>query len=220
MNKTSGEWMAKHNIGIFRSAIYKNKMAYDSLQNDISLNSLNVETQRVIRSWNNTSGQYVIFDKNISMDHEFLNTKSYIHITSPIRRIIDLLNMFWISRELGLLKRFSRDSEDFFNSWLSKIDYINDSMRAIRKIQIDCELLNRCYSDSNILDKTYEGILFGKLVKNDGAILYMVYLESIKILSRITTHNTNIPNFSKGLFKIFLFEDEDKIKKKIRVQMV
>jgi hypothetical protein len=92
-------------------------------------------------------------------------------------------------------------------------------MRAIRKIQTDCELIHRCHSCPDILDEVYDGIIFGKLVKNDGSILYMVYLDSIKILSRLTTY-IDMPNYSRGRFKIFLFEDEDRMKKKIRVQIV
>ena len=219
MNQKCGEKMASRGIGIFRSAIYKNRLVYDNLNNDCSLNELPVDTQRVIKTWNNTAGQYVVYDKDISTEHEVLNTKSYIHITSPIRRLVDLLNMFWLSRDIGLLKSTSEESLEFFNSWLSKIDYINESMRAIRKIQTDCEMIHRCYNCLDIINTLYEGIVFGKLVKNDGAIMYMVYLESLRVLSRMTTH-MDIPNYSKGRFKIFLFEDEDRVKKKIRLHFI
>ena len=219
MNQKCGEYLSEKKIGIFRSAVYKNRLIYESLYNDPSLNELSRDAQRVITTWNNTSGQYVIYDQNISLDHEIMKTKSYVHITSPIRRLVDLLNMLWMSRELGLLKTVSKESSDFFDSWLSKIYYINDSMRAIRKIQTDCELIHRCHTSPEILDEIYDGIIFGKLVKNDGSILYMVYLDSIKILSRITTH-IDMPNYFRGRFKIFLFEDEDRLKKKIRVQIV
>jgi len=45
----------------------------------------------------------------------------------------------------------------------------------------------------------------------------MVYLEEIKLLSRIKT-KINLEGFHR--FKIFLFEDEDKIKNKIRLQII
>jgi len=125
----------------------------------------------------------------------------------------------WFSRELGLLKRISSEAQEFFSNWMSKIDYINESMRAIRKIQIDCELIHRWFTTPELLDYTYKGIVFGKLVKNDGAIMYMVYLESIKLLSRITVHE-DIANYSRRMFKLFLFQDEDSLKKKIRLQLL
>ena len=99
------------------------------------------------------------------------------------------------------------------------MEYMNDSMRSIRKIQTDCEVVHRCFTNPEIMNQEYEGIVFGKLIKNDGSIHYMVYLENIHILSRINTH-INIPNYSKHKFKVFLFEDEDKVKKKIRLQII
>jgi len=219
MNKMCGEKMAEQKIGIFRSVVYKNLLIYESIDQDISFNTLSTDSKRVIQTWNNTAGQYVVYDSNTSREHEFLNTKSYVHITSPIRRLVDLLNMMWFSRELSLLKRISNEAQEFFSNWMSKIDYINESMRAIRKVQTDCELIHRWFTTPELLHYTYEGIVFGKLIKNDGAIMYMVYLETIKLLSRITVHEDMI-NYSRRIFKLFLFQDEDNLKKKIRLQLL
>jgi hypothetical protein len=68
------------------------------------------------------------------------------------------------------------------------------------------------------MDNEYEGVIFSKEIISTDKITYMVYLENIKLLSKITTHN-NMPNYSKHKFKIYLFEDEDKIRKKIRLQL-
>jgi hypothetical protein len=65
----------------------------------------------------------------------------------------------------------------------------------------------------------YEGTVFGKVVKNDGSIHYMVFIESIQLLSRINSH-LDVANYSKQSFRIFLFEDEYKVKKIIRLQMM
>ena len=218
MNKTCGQWMSQKQIGIFRSSSYKNHLVYERMENDESISKLEPNTQRVIKQWNNTAGQYVIYGNNTMLDHEIMKTKTYIHITSPIRRLVDLLNMFWISREMGIIQNTSVECLEFFCNWISKIEYINDSMRAIRKIQIDCELVHRFFTNPTISQGVYEGTLFGKIVKNDGSILYMVYLETLGLLSRINTH-VNLANYERRHFKIFLFEDEDKVKKKIRLQL-
>ena len=47
----------------------------------------------------------------------------------------------------------------------------------------------------------------------------MVYLEELKLLSRITTQ-TDVSNYSYNNFNMYLFEDEDKLKKKIRLQII
>ena len=92
-------------------------------------------------------------------------------------------------------------------------------MRSIRKIQTDCDLLNRCFNNPAIMETTHEGILFDKIMKNDGTIHYMVFLENLKMLSRIVT-SVDLQNYHRADFKIFLFENEDKTKKKIRLEIM
>ena len=116
------------------------------------------------------------------------------------------------------IKNISSDSQEFIDSWLQKIDDINTSMRSIRKIQTDCDLVHRCFTDPTIMNKEHVGVVFDKIAKND-SFCYMVYLEDIKLLSRITTRE-DIANYSSVQFKLYLFEDENRIKKKIRLHIV
>jgi len=215
MNIECGNYMEQNNIGIFRLANYIHSI--DPLfQKDIS--HLNETTQRVIKNWSNTNGQYVIYNNEQILEHEFMKTKNYVHITSPIRRLVDLINQIWMTKHLNMIRNISNDADIFMKDWLYKLDYVNASMRSIRKIQTDCQILYMCNKD-NIIDSVYDGIIFDKLKKNDGAIVYMVYLEELKLLNRMKTY-IDFDNYSKHKFKIFVFEDEYKIKKKIRIQMV
>ena len=121
--------------------------------------------------------------------------------------------------KLGLIKNISDSGSVFLENWLQQMDYINSSMRSIRKVQTDCNVLYRCYNDSSIMDNVQKGIIFDKNEKIDGIYTYMVYLVELKLLSRITTIN-NFENYSRVSCKLYLFEDEDKIKKKIRLQII
>lgn len=227
MNAYTGLKMAGEEIGIFRSMAFIHPPTSNQ---ETEISGFNEETNRVIRNWNNTIGQYIIFDKDAYIDHEFMkprslttgNTKtmkSYIHITSPIRRLVDLLNQMILMRHLGTIRSMSEDATRFLCDWMGKMDYINTSMRSIRKIQTDCEVLNRCYSSPDIMEREYNGVVFDKIIKNDGSINYMAYLEDLRLLSRVVTY-VDVPNYSKQSFRMFLFEDEDKVKKKIRLQFV
>lgn len=235
MNSYTGLWLAEQKTGIFRSATFNNS----NLRQDVDL-TLSEDAIRVIRSWNNTIGQYILYDKDAALDHELMSircfkkesviktkyngvepkmTKSYVHITSPIRRLVDLLNQMFLFNRLSLVTIMSNDATAFLNKWMQEMEYINVSMRSIRKIQTDCDTLNRCYTNPDIMEIEHNGIVFDKVAKNDGMINYMVYLEKIKLLSRISTH-VDVPNYSKNMFKMYLFEDEDKAKRKIRLQII
>jgi len=213
MNCQCARIFAKNEIGIFRSALCTNSDA----KSDIDV-SLPENTKRFIKMWNNTSGQYQMFSKKNGMEHELMKVKSYVHITSPIRRLVDLLNQMMFMRDI-LKMELSEASNDFICRWISKIEYINTSMRSIRKVQTECDLLYRCSNDPNIMDEIHDGVMFDKLKRCDGSYSYMVYFEKWKLLSRLTTHN-EYDNYVSSKFRIFLFEDEDKTRRKIRIQIL
>jgi exoribonuclease R len=220
MNLFTGSYMSSNKIGIFRSVVYIDP----TLNTDIK--GLNNDTTRVIRNWNNTSGQYIPYTEEVTIEHELISSKTfrgesniYIHITSPIRRLVDLLNQTMILQNKGLIKNTSTDAKKFIDKWMNDLEYVNTSMRLIRKIQTECELLNRVYKQPELMETEHDGVVFDKIMKSDGSINYMIYLEKIKLLSRINTH-CNMPNYTMCKCKMYLFEDEDKVKKKIRVQIL
>ena len=92
-------------------------------------------------------------------------------------------------------------------------------MRSIRKIQTECNLLNLCMKQPDILKQQYEGVVFDKIKKNDGTYNYMVYIKSIKMLCRYICP-FEIKNYSNNQFMLFIFHNEDKYKKKIRLQLI
>ena len=216
MNYHSAQELLKSNNGIFRSTIIKKQMSLPSeLPDDVN---------QFIKIWNSACGQYV--DLNIIPDedkvkltkHELLEMDAYVHITSPIRRLVDLLNIIKFQQNLGLIS-LSTDANEFYDKWIQQIDYINVTMRSIRKVQNDCNLLDLCYNKPETLDKTYEGFCFDKLVRNDGLYQFIVFLPELRIASRITVRE-NLENYDKRQYKLFLFSDEEKFKKKIRLQLI
>jgi exoribonuclease R len=215
MNIECGNYMANKNIGIFRLVNYIQSID-KAFQDEIC--HLEENTQRIIKSWSNTTGQYTVYNGQ-SLEHELMKKKNYIHITSPIRRLIDLLNQMWISKSLSIIDNISSDADQFLMDWINKMDYINTSMRSIRKVQTDCHVLHECFNNISIMENIYNGIIFDKIKKNDGSIVYMVYLEALKLLGRIKTYD-DYDNYTKHKFKIFLFEDEYHVKKKIRIQLI
>jgi exoribonuclease R len=219
LNKRCGKYMLDEKIGIFRSTIHYHSPNNKLDENTMNYDHLNEDTKRVITNWNNLSGRYMLYNEDGLLSHEIMETTGYIHITSPIRRLVDLLNQLLFLRRNKMIMNLSKSGEEFMNQWLEKMEYINTSMRSIRKIQTDCEIMQRCFDNPQIINNVYEGVVFDKIAKNDGLITYMVYLEKLKLLSRITT-SIDVPNLSKESFKLFLFEDEYSIRKKIRLQIV
>jgi hypothetical protein len=213
MNRICGEQLAQMKQGVFR----KITIAPTNNSPEIVPQDLTPETQRIINSWNSVSGQYVTYEEQVY--HDFLKCDHYAQSTSPIRRLVDLLNLMVLSQNYKLIQNPSNDAVEFLDSWLSNLEYLNISMRSIRKIQTNCELLHRCITTPSLTKSNHQGILFDKLQKNDGAFIYMVYLEDLKLLSRLKTY-VEYQNYTAHQFRLFLFVDEHNLRQKIRVQIV
>jgi hypothetical protein len=215
MNSICSRFLMNKKAGIFRSVSFLETRSDDGEIGD----DITPECRRVIQMWKNTSGHYLVYSDDISQfEHKILDLRSYVHITSPIRRLVDLLNQMVFSIQFTGTS-FSQDATDFISGWINKMEYVNKAMRSIRKIQNECELLHKCSKNPDILTDTYSGFVFDKLVKNDGSIACMVYLEKLNMISRIILSTDIVKNNSRRDFKLFLFEDEDKTKKKIRLHL-
>jgi len=225
MNYFSAKELLKAKVGIFRSTVSKKKGSSekDALLSDSLPDSLPEDVGKFIKIWNSTYGQYIDISLLGSDDpsfykHELLDMDAYIHITSPIRRLVDLLNMIKLQQVLNIAT-LSESASEFFMNWIQKIDYINVTMRAIRRVQNDCALLDTSAKNLSILDCIYDGYCFDKLVRNDGLFQYIVYLPELKMTSKITVRE-DMDNYATRKYKLFMFNNEEKFKRKIRLQIV
>ena len=142
----------------------------------------------------------------------------YVHITSPIRRLVDLLNIIAMQYQKQLFP-LSEHCIQFYTQWVKELNYINLTMRKIRKLQCDCSLLDICIKDQPLMEKTYDGFVFDKVARNDKLFQYSVYLPSLKLSCMLTIMH-DLSDYSKHLFKLYLFHDEERLKRKIRIQLI
>ena len=208
MNYYTSRDMVKYNNGIYRSVSFNKDYKIDDTLPDNVNNFLKI--------WNSSCGQYDLYDERKC--HEMLDLESYIHCTSPIRRLVDLLNMAKLQKNMKMVN-YGENFSQFYDKWTSRLEYINTTMRAIRKIQTDCSLLHLCSTDSEVLETEYDGYVFDKIIRNDGLYQYIVYLEKLKSVSRITSR-FDLNNFQKYKFKVFVFQEEATLKKKIRLHIL
>jgi exoribonuclease R len=212
-NIHTGLTMFENKIGIYRSVKYVENIKRDTKSN------FTKDTLMVIKNWNNVSGHYINYNDDKDITHDLLDLKAYIHMTSPIRRLVDLINQSIFLKKLNLISEQSVNATHFINKWVPELEYINNSMRSIKKIQNECNLLNLCFKTPKLLNTQYTGVIFDKIKKTDGTFNYMVFLEEIKVLYRYISP-IEFDNYSKHKFKLFIFYNADKFKKKIRIQHI
>ena len=153
----------------------------------------------------------------------FLNgiTQPYLNITSPMRKITDVINLC-IFQKLFMLVSLSETFQTFYSFWINNLNYINSYVKHSKKIQNKCQLLHSCIQRP---EDIYNGVIIDicpnienkKCGKNENKInKYVVYLEKINLISKlISKHNYDIGYV--GTFKIYVFINELNMKKKIRI---
>jgi exoribonuclease R len=193
---------------------------------------LHNESDNFIKSWYLSKSEYFGVMNKIDTtsnsphisNHESLQLDAYTHITSPIRRIVDLLNLIDM-QQIHNLFEFSKEARQFYNKWTSEdhILFINTNMKSIRKLQNECTLLDMFNNLPELIEKNLNGVIID--IKNKTSLnkppVYMVYIPELKITSKITKQTTkNYELYNQIKCKLYMFPDEYNIKQKIRLEEV
>ncbi len=196
MNTECAKYLRARGAGIFRGTNNSNSTPI---------------TNRHILEWLGNNGLSSMYSTNC-IPHTQLGVDEYVHITSPIRRLVDILNQ--IQFQIIMKTPISEYCQKFLYKWLSKIDFINHATKEIRKTQMDCELLE------NVKEKTiYNGIIFDRNALNNGFYEYAVYIKELKLFSRIKIQEY-FENMTETTFCIFIFTDSDTLSKKVRISKI
>jgi len=128
-------------------------------------------------------------------------TGEYAQMTSPIRRLVDILNMIQLTRQLGLCDYFDNG---FYDHWYSQLETINTTYRTIRKAQNTAKLLDKFEQNNH---QVFEGIVWEQ----------KVYLKELELL---IPYKHDLKEYSTHSFQIYVFHDESRLQRKIRIQKV
>jgi exoribonuclease R len=195
MNTKCGEKLAKKKNGIFRTATI--------VENSTS------ELKHIIHNWNDVNCLYTTHSDEKEISHQILKVNAYVHITSPIRRLVDLLNQTIFINEMGIAN-ISSDAIEFVENWKQKIEYINCKTKSIRKTQNECQIT------TVPVGKTYNGIVFGKTALDCDIYKYSIYIENLKMFGKVKS-KLNLDNYTKTAFGLYYFRDESKNKLKFQI---
>jgi exoribonuclease R len=209
INTKCGKIMAREKVGIFRSVAIN--PGNNEITNDEHLTD-------IIKYWNNVSGEYVLYSEQAYLKHDLMGIDTYSHISSPIRRLVDLLNQSIFCIHFGLVYNISSNAKQFLDYWTNNIELINKQMRLIKKVQNNCEIMRLCNEDHDVMENLHQGIILDK-TQMSGYFKYTVYLSDIKIQSNVKLM-VDLEVYSTHSFKMYYFGDEYDLKQKIKLQIV
>jgi exoribonuclease R len=208
MNSECARYLSERGKGVFRGTSEASKS--EASKSFKSVSTSKSEASKNVKNVSEAIPSYLFEKCAITYEkeatpHTQLGLDAYVHITSPIRRLVDILNQILFQKDV------STGCQTFFDKWFDKLDQINRATKDIRRVQMDCDLLALCINDSNLVNREFIGIVFDK----EDADNYMVYVEELKLVSRVKSSET-IPNGLRVKLKIYMFNDEHKLCKKVR----
>ena len=241
MNYECSKKMIEKKGGILRTTRENNDQNQNNNQNNLngckeSEIIIPLELKQIIKILNSeVSGMYcdTLSSHDRQKGHQLIGNglSSYTHITSPIRRLVDLINLIELQTLLNMIT-FNHFANDFCKEWIQNIDFINDSTKAIKKVQQNCALMNTLLTHTTSQEKEkekekeiYKGFIIEKMteitIKKEIVISYYnVYIPSLKIVSSFKTNDDTLLLYSQANFIIKVFLDEVNLTSKIRLQKV
>ena len=207
MNNETGMILKNNCMGIFRNVILNTSTIPEGLNDDLTY---------LLNIISNVKGSYELYD--IQEGHQLIGDglTAYSQITSPIRRIVDLINMIYLQTCLNLIT-FDNLALEFIKKWIENITVINNDMKKIKKIQNDCHLVSNCIFENNTnINNTYEGYII-EIINKNSKYKNKVYIPSLKLISSVETDDKKIL-YKQCKFTLHMFTSEDTLKRKIRLQ--
>lgn len=169
-------------------------------------------------------GEYVAFNNSDDLYHSLLKVEAYAHVTSPIRRVVDIVNL--TNLHLDIL---SPSAKDFCKKWTLQTDFINQTCRNIKLVESNCQLLYECTKN-----KTYVGYIIkkeqhesGKELKNDlktdakelkNDLKDWVYIPALKLTTKLYQNvKRDYEEYAKIKVKPIIIVKEFTAYKKVRL---
>jgi hypothetical protein len=209
MNHQTALYMKERDIGIYRG------MEVD----DIDVSELPQEIRCVARTWGSEGGQY--YDSTSAILHGMMNPiiNIYCHATSPIRRLVDLVNQTQICATL--CDGFSDISKNSALNIILNLPTINKKMKAIRKIQNGARLLYEITTRDDLCESMVGYVLDSEPIVDKFKTKFYTNIY-VPMLSTVGTAITDMQliHYTKINVGIYLFTDEATLKKKVRLMIL
>ena len=109
-------------------------------------------------------------------------------------------------------------AKKFIAHWTdhAQIEYVNATMRSIRKVQMDCDIVAKCHAHPEWMQHPHQGVVFDCIQRTDATYSYMVYLPALRILERVNSIE-QFANYSSHPFGLVLSELDHSIRVEARI---
>ena len=211
MNHMCAETLYGHKCGIFRTVTKKT-----DVDSTTTKPIVDQDLEKFINIWKYTSSSYSLYDEHTGHDIIAGGINKYAQITSPIRRLCDIVNMTELQIRLGKLVETERMRQTI-DKIENNVDNVNVLSKNIRKVQSSSKLLNYCLDierENNIVE--------GYIIDMTDKTKYNVYIPSLQLITKVKPtleDKREYTLYKKYQFGIYVFTDEHSFHQKIRLDI-
>ena len=206
MNHLAAQRLGTERSGLFRCVQVKDR--------DVSF--LPQEVRCIARAWGSEGGKYTLFQDAKRHDLMPGHVDLYCHLTSPIRRLADLLNQCILLSASGMT--VSTEGLEFCQAWVDKCPLINERMKGVRRVQTSAALLH-----SATVGKDVYGVMDGYVLESGavegGLIQHTIYVPCLKAVGQASSME-ELDLYNKVSVSLHLFVDEHSLKRKVRFNLL
>ena len=203
-NKWMAETLHNNEMGIFRTA------HYSELPSGVAN-----EHKDIIQTYLHTHSQYVLYSEQ-GLKHSVMKEDKYLHVTSPIRRMVDICNQYYF--QMTTHNEVSLNATLFMNNKQDMIDDMNIILKKIKKVQNQMNLLSSVETYSIDLNKEFKGVVIEKDMGGEYNE-YQIFIEELSLFQQVRSNETK-DVYDDVFVKMYYMEDEYITYKKIRCQIV
>ena len=202
--------LTEYDIGLLRSSSLKYTQRLDM--------GFSREISDALFHYKNASSSYVS-TKFGDSQHIIMGKDVYTHITSPIRRKVDLVNQMLLLYRCQYITGISTASQQFMINCMNNIDKINEQTKTIKYIQNKLQLIHLCGNNISVSDDIFEGIVVDKKLDEGFIYHYTIFIHKLNVFLPANL-DKELKEYDSCDVRVFLFNDENNIRNKVKIQIM
>ena len=164
------------------------------------------------------SGEYVTLDtvKNtaeLELKHEMIEKKEYTHVTSPMRRIIDMLNQIgWVKNHVKP-ERIGKKVKEYYEKEEKRVKERTERIKKESQVEREVRMLKEVTKEPEVMSRKY----VGEIISKKGKKLVMYIKKKGWIMEMEEKEEEKEEIGSEKEIRIYVFENEEKMSRKVRI---
>ena len=142
-----------------------------------------------------------------------IEKKEYTHVTSPMRRIIDMLNQIgWVKNHVKP-ERIGKKVKEYYEKEEKRVKERTERIKKESQVEREVRMLKEVTKEPEVMSRKY----IGEIISKKGKKLVMYIKKKGWIMEMEEKEEEKEEIGSEKEIRIYVFENEEKMSRKVRI---